>query len=141
MTIAAQLAQTPGMLDLPVYNGTGSTISANLAVAVSATGVIAVGNPTGAYIPVKLPAALGDPVFGVTLADIPDGKVGLVRCIGLTKCVADQAITAGVTVDATTAGKAKSHASGKGTFGIACSTAADGEDVLVLVAPGIAVNA
>lgn len=134
MALNTQLTSLPG-LDIPVFNYSGSTtIAAGTAVSVDSTNVISTSgvNEGIGVIPI---AAVGNAVIGVAMESIGPGAYGRVRVAGQVQMTADGAITAGGVVDGSnTSGKtAKAHAAGKFQVGVALSTAADGEQVLVLL--------
>ncbi len=134
MALQFQFAQTPLASDLAVYNYTGSDIASGIAVSVDTTNVL--GNAGVNGIGVIVPAASGNAVIGVTQETIKAGSYGRLRPLGVAATTANGAITAGQPVDATvTTGFAKAHVAGKAQLGIALSTAADGDPVLVLVVP------
>ncbi len=134
MAFNSQLASLPG-LDIPVYNYSGSTtIAAGTAVSVDSTNVLGTSgvNEGVGVIPI---AAVGNVSIGVAVDAIPPLSYGRIRVSGQVAMTADGAITAGAVVDGSnTANKtAKSHTATKAQIGIALSTAADGEPVLVLL--------
>lgn len=133
MAFNAQLSQTPTYADLPFYNYSSSvTISAGTAVSVDSTNVIGGANEGVGIVPI---AAVGNVAVGVAMESIPPLSYGRVRTAGTVAMTADGAITAGAVVDGSnTANKtAKSHTATKFQIGVALSTAADGEAVLVLL--------
>lgn len=134
-----QIANTPNYSDLPFMNYGVTDIPANRAVSIDATNLVGTG--TNAGIGVKVVAADGDVVVGVTMEIIPAGGVGRVRTGGIAPCIADGAITAGTFVDASAqagnVGYVKAHGAGKATVGIALATSAADDDVVpVLIALG-----
>jgi hypothetical protein len=138
-----QFSNTPSLDDQPFFNYTAVDIPAFTPVSpdtVNVLGGLATTGPlTGtavqgvSVVPV---AAIGNVVIGVTMEIIKAGNSGRVRALGpLVPLVADGAIVAGVTVDASsTAGRsAKSHTAAKFQIGVALSTAADADPVLVML--------
>lgn len=135
MAIVNQFATTPSYADLPFKNTGGSTLAAGTPVKVDSANAISASN-LAAGVGVVGPAADGDVCFGVCLEAIAAGAAGRVRTAGTVISVADGSVTAGTFVMASaTAGKfVKTQGAGTPAVGVAMSTAADGEDVLVLLA-------
>lgn len=136
MSLQFQFANTPNQSDLPFYNYSGADIPAGISVSIDATNTIGTNPNYG--IGIILPAASGNAVVGVTMEVIKAASYGRVRCGGIAQTTANGAITAGTFVDATiTTGFAKVHVAAKAQLGLALSTAADGDPVLVLVVPAL----
>lgn len=140
MTIAAQFAGTPSYSDFPFKNSGGTTIAAGSPVKVDAANAISASN-VAAGVGVVAATADGDVCVGFAIESAAAGTVLRVRCCGpIAVTKADGAITAGTFVmSSATAGKVKTQAAGSASVGVALTTAADGEDLLVLV--GAAQNA
>ena len=135
-----QLGNIP-CFSITVKNNSGSDIAEGVPLSIDAAnaiGTLAFANA----IPVVVIAANGNACVGVSQMIIPAGGTGTARVLGAQKMVSDGAITAGGIVDGSaTVGKgAKAHAAGKAQLGMALTTSADGEDVLVLLGVG-ALNA
>jgi hypothetical protein len=136
MALQFQLAQTPSLSDLPFYNYSGADIPSGISVSIDTVNLL--GNAGVPGIGIVLPAASGNPVVGVTQEIIKAGSYGRVRTGGLAQTTASGAITAGTFVDAEiTTGFAKVHVAAKAQIGMAMTTAANGDPVLVLVAPAL----
>lgn len=78
-----------------VQNDTGSTIATCLVVMKDAT--VTEG--------IKLPTAVTDAIFGVTMRSIADNEYGPIQRAGRAQCTAAAGITAGAQLMADTAGK------------------------------------
>jgi len=130
-----QLSTAPGLLDFPFMNNTGSDIAAGLAVVVDSTNALSSSNTVDG-VSVKLPAADGALGVGVTMEVIKAGNFGRVRTGGQAAGTASGAITAGAAVMVESAtGKIKASGAGNAQIGIALTTAADGDPVLVQIVP------
>lgn len=73
-----------------------------------------------------------DLVYGVAIENIPNGKQGRVRTVGIAQCRCDSAITFGTAVQASTLGNAKTCAAGKAQLGIALNTTTTTGDKLLV---------
>lgn len=139
MALQFQLAKTPLPSDLPFFNYSGTDIPADVAVSIDTVNVL--GNAGVSGIGIVPVAATGNVTIGVTQTVIKAGSSGPVRTCGIAVTTADGAITAGTVVDASAAaskvGFAKAHTAAKAQLGIALSTAADLDPVLVLVCPAL----
>lgn len=137
MTIYAQLAGTPSYTDFPVVNLGGSDIAAGSPLAVDSSVAISVSNFAGG-VGVKTPASSGDAVFAVALETLVAGKAGKARFAGPVAVVTASSgggITAGTFVEASsTAGYVLTQTSGKATIGLALTTAAASEQLLIMLA-------
>ena len=144
-TLTQQFANTPGVLKIGVKNKTGATLKAGTAVVLDTNNLIADASATtdGIYVaaPSGTDGAAG--VIGVLLADVIDGATGdaVPRSSGaIVAMKADGSITAGAQLMATTdssaghtPGDAKTLSGGRPQLGLALTTAADLEQVLVLL--------
>jgi hypothetical protein len=101
-------------------NDTNATIAANIVVMKDAT--VTEG--------IKLPTAVTDACFGVTLNSIADGKYGPVQRAGRAVCTAAAAITAGAQLMTDTAGKVLTWTAsgGNNAFLIGTAVGAAGAD-------------
>lgn len=116
--------------DLPVKNYGGSDIAAGKVVKADTS------NPaSGSDLPGVAVATGTTGVLGIAVETIPAGGTGRVRFLGAYPTTADGSITYGGFVEGASGGKAKALESGARAFGIALSTASDGEPVLVWMAP------
>jgi hypothetical protein len=146
-TLVQQFAKNPGWPQLPVFNNSTTTaIAAFVAVKIDSGDLIADANPTNASIAVVAAASDGDVCIGVTteaIAASGGGNVAYGSIVPLGSTVpmtADGAITAGTYVMASGGsskkGFAKAITSATSSIGIALTTAADGEPVLVMLVGG-----
>ncbi len=94
-------------------NDTGSTIAANIVVMKDAT--VTEG--------IKLPTAVTDAVFGVTMRSIADNYFGPVQRSGRALCTAAAGITAGAQLMTDTAGKVLTWTVGAGSNAFLVGTA------------------
>lgn len=135
MAIVSQFASTPSYADLAFKNTGVTTLVAGTPVKVDSANAISASN-LASGIGVVGVAADGDGCVGVLLEDVLAGGVGRVRTAGTVVTKADGAVTAGafVMASATASKFVKTQGAGLPTLGQALSTAADGEDVLVLLA-------
>ena len=122
------------LLPIAVYNGSGSTITEGYAVALDASYPPATWGAPG----VKLTTGATDSI-GFAKANIPTGKFGFVQCAGIARAIAGGAITFGTTlaVMTTSAGKVVAKTATNRSIGVPLSTAADGDEVLVLMGAGV----
>lgn len=136
MAHSFQLAEFPG-LKLPVKNYGVTDIAESTPLQLDTTNAIGT-NPAANGIGVIPIAAIGNVVMGVAGQTIPAGGTGNCWVTGVKRMVADGAITAGQVVDGSNAvGKgARAHANGEFSIGVALTTAADGEELLVLLNVG-----
>jgi len=139
-TLNVQLANTPIDSDIACINNSATDIPAFTAVIIDATNTITNSLTTLAtQIGVSLPATGGSPKvgFGITQEIIKANAVsaGRVRVAGISQVNGDGTITAGTVVDmsVTTAGRVKAHGAGLYSFAQALTTAADTEQLLVLI--------
>lgn len=128
-----QLA-TKDTLPIAVYNGSGSTITEGYAVALDASYPPATWGAPG----VKLTTGATDSI-GFAKANIPTGKYGFVQCGGIARAIAGGTITFGTTLAVMTdnAGKVVAKTATNRSIGVPLSTAASGDEVLVLMNAGI----
>lgn len=102
---------------------------------------------TGAWT-VDVATAATDNIIGVCTEDVDQVKVDYgkviigVDVIGITRCIASEAIAAGAAVTATTGGKiATAPTDGQRQLGIAMgAAAADGDEIDVLLTPGVSAS-
>lgn len=122
--------RTPLSGHLPVWNGTGSTISANRVVKYSASSLVSSSQSPG----VALPGATTDVVAGVVVADIADGKPGSIQCDGVIHLTSAAAITAGdVLSPAATLGRVQTRAAATDSVvGIALETASGAAETILV---------
>jgi hypothetical protein len=137
-----QFAETPGIPQIPVYNYSGSTaIAAYVAVRADAANNVSDSNPyANQHLGVLPVNADGDVVIGVMLVPLDTKSSGTMVPVGsgaIVPMTADGAITGNTFVMASGGsskkGFAKAQTSAAVTLGIALNTAADGEQVLVLL--------
>ena len=96
-------AQTASPFDLACKNTDSTDLAAGNVVKLDTTNVVSGTQPT---IGALQGTAASIAAFGVCIDAIPQGKTGRVRALGpVVQCVASGAITAGVAVAASTAGK------------------------------------
>lgn len=130
-----QLSTAPSLNDFAFKNNTGSDIASGVCVIIDATNALS-SALTDDGISVKLPTADGQLSVGVTMEIIKNGNVGRVRTGGMAVVTASGVVTAGGPVMAESAtGKGKAAGAAKAQVGIALSTAADADPLLVLVCP------
>jgi Uncharacterized conserved protein (DUF2190) len=122
------------LLPIAVYNGSGSTITEGYAVALDASYPPATWGAPG----VKLTTGATD-CIGFAKANILTGKYGFVQCAGIARAIAGGTITFGSTLAVMTdsAGKVVAKTSGQRVIGVPLSTAASGDEVLVLMGAGV----
>jgi hypothetical protein len=139
MALQFQLSNAPSESDFAFFNYSGSDIPAFVSVQADAVNVVGTNPNEGiGIVPV---AVTGNVVIGVTMEVIKAGSYGRVRCFGpIAQTFADGVVTANGIVDgsatASRIGFAKAHAAGKNQLGIALSTAADQDPVLVMLVGG-----
>lgn len=139
-TLIQQMANNPAYPTLPVASAS-LAIPGGVAVKLDTAKLIADANPTQQSLFVVVAASDADPCIGVTVAPIASGgDNGAIYSIGSGAVVvmtADGAITAGGWVIASGGsskkGFAKAQSAAQMAIGIALSTAADAEAVLVLL--------
>jgi hypothetical protein len=119
---------------IAVYNGSGSTIPEGYAVALDSGYPPATWGAAG----VKLTTGATDSI-GFAKAQILTGKYGFVQVSGIARAVAAGTITFGSTLAVMTdsAGKVVAKTSGQRAIGVPLSTAATGDEVLVLMGAGV----
>ncbi len=140
---AFQFANVPLPSDLAVYNFSSSDIASNLAVMIDATNVVGTaGDAPGIAVVSGTPYAVGvtmEIIKAAGTSGVPTATSGRIRTQGLVWMTANGTITAGGVVDASTTslkvGWAVAHVTAHPQLGVAWSTAADGEPVLVLLQP------
>lgn len=137
MAIFFQYAQTPLPTDIPVHNYGSTDIPANRALALDATNYVGA-SATVTGIGVMLPITADRLCVGVSITTIPAGGSGIMRPAGpIAECKADGAVTVDTCVcssgDSGDEGFVKTAASGKPQLGIALTTAADEDPVLVMI--------
>jgi hypothetical protein len=122
------------LCSIAVYNGSGSTITEGYAVALDASYPPATWGAPG----VKLTTGATD-VVGFAKATILTGKFGFVQVAGIARAIAAGTITFGTTLAVMTdsAGKVVAKTSGNRSAGVPLSTAASGDEVLVLIGGGV----
>lgn len=122
--------RTPLSGHLPVWNSTGSTISANRVVKYDASNLVSSSKSPG----VALPGATTDVVAGATVADIADGKPGSLQVDGIIALVSAAAINAGdVLSPAATLGRVQTRAaSTDSVVGIALETASGAAETILV---------
>lgn len=130
-------ASTPLASDLTVKNTEASAdIAAGNVVKLDTTNVV---SGSQRHIGALLGTAAAYPL-GVAMENIPNGKTGRVRPIGVAQVVASGAITAGAVVAAGASAKVAAQSAGQAQLGVALTaTAADGDKLLVAIS--IAKNA
>ena len=117
------------ILQITVYNGTGTDIAANMCVALDSSYAHATYGCPG----VKLTTGDTD-FFGVTATIIPNGKTGTVTLEGIVDVICSAAITYGTTLSvmSDSAGKVLARTTGLRSAGLPLSTTAGtGEHVRV----------
>lgn len=140
-TTNIQIASIPNAYGLiAVYNDSSTDIADSVPVQLD-TGYI-LDNAGKNLLGVKIPTTGGDPsqCFFVTKGTIPAKGTGLVQsAFPVVVGTAAGAITVATKVDAgaTTAGTIVAHTSNKAYLGWALATAADGDVIPYLLAPGI----
>lgn len=125
-----QHASIPLATDLSVKNTEASAdIAVGTLVRLDATNVASATQP----LPGVLITTTDEVALGVAIENIPNGKVGRIRPLGVAYCIASAAITAGAQVQCSTAGKIKTLVAAKPQVGQALTAAgADGDRVLVI---------
>lgn len=129
----AQYNQLSGypLLQMTVYNGTGSDIAAGYCVTLDAS------YPEATYGAPGVKLTTGDTDFvGVTSTTIPNGKTGTMTVAGIVDVICSAAITVGTTLSvmSDSAGKVLARTTGLRSVGIPLSTTAGtGEHVRVLL--------
>ena len=138
MAITIQYASQPLPGDVARVNYSGTDIPANIFVQLDATNVVGVSTNTG--VGVVIPTAAGAIPHGIgcTMETLKAGDAGRVRTQGDVLAIANGAVTAGqVLMISTTAAKlgwVSTQTAAQPQCGIALSSAADGESVLVQIA-------
>lgn len=130
-----QVPSTPNYSDFPFYNYS-TTVTINASEAVSVDGTNHVGGSNEGVGIIKT-AASGNVSIGIAMENIAPLSYGRVRCGGLAQAIADGTIAENGIVDgsATAARGVVAHTAGKAQLGIALTGAADGDNVLILLAP------
>ena len=107
------------ILQITVYNGTGTDIAANMCVALDSSYAPATYGCPG----VKLTTGDTD-FFGVTATIIPNGKTGTVTLEGIVDVICSAAITYGTTLSvmSDSAGKVLARTTGLRSAGLPLST-------------------
>jgi hypothetical protein len=148
MSLFLQLAQTPSPFDIPVRNYGNTDIPANTAVVLDTTNYVNAATLDDG-IGVMLPATgvAGPLAIGITMETLKaGGSAGRLRPAAPTAFgVAHNTVNVGSVVDAENVaaheGQIVAHVAGKPQLGIALTQAADGDNVLVLLAATGANNA
>jgi hypothetical protein len=139
MAVTWQFANTPLPSDIPVVNYGVTDIPAFTAVVIDTTNYIQSATANDG-IGVKLPTTNSASQYccGVLMETAKaGGTAARMRTQGLVKCVASGAVTVGQAVNIEDAsgheGQVETLDTGDPMMGLAVSTAADGEDVLILL--------
>lgn len=125
-------ATTPLASDLVVKNTEASAdIAAGNVVKLDATNVV---SGTQGHIGALLGTVAATSCLGIAVENIPNGKTGRVRPLGIAQAVASAAISAGAIVAAAASAKVATQTSAQAQLGYALTAAAnDGDKILILV--------